>query len=319
MCIRDRLHIVRDSRSEAAIPSAVHGGLEQMCAERYCTGAIVGVYSPIPGCYSADLEGMIRTLLQLNARRRPSCDDILDAPIVRNKVKELGLSDETLEVTALAGSELLGTIQIPKNLRILRDKLPKPHYYKSLDSPPDTEHIAAELGSLPSVRRNVMLANDSVKRSAFSNAPSQVRLSQKLNPDLMQPETQRRIPVAPIEEEKENFAMPQLEERQRELPEIRRRAPIKRPPPRVQRREYNKPQNEPYNIYSPLNIKRLEERAQPGLGNRKGKLQRVYENIIRQNDLYSLLPRYKVPVVHNVYRNEYQVYKPVHVQPAWWG
>lgn len=313
------LHTVRGRGFEAAVPRAVHGGVEQVRAERYSTRKTVGVYPAIPGCYSADLESMIRTLLQLNARRRPSCDEILDIPIVRNKVKELGLSDETLEVTALAGNELLGTIQIPKNLRILRDKLPKPHYYKSLDPPSDTEQATAESGSLPSVRRSVVQVNGSVKRSAFSNIPSQVRLSQKLNLDLMQPETQRRIPVAPIEEEKENIIMPQLEERQRELPEIRRRAPIKRPPPRIQRKEYNRPQNEPYNIYSPLSIKRLEERAQPGLGNRRGKLQRVYENIIRQNDLYSLLPRHKVPAAHNVYRNEYQVYKPVHVQPVWWG
>ncbi len=85
------------------------------------------MYPKIPSLYSDDLAGLIKLLLQVNPKKRPSCDDILKLPVVLRKVQELQL-EENAESTSLAGNELLGTIQLPKNLRVLRDKLPKPNY-----------------------------------------------------------------------------------------------------------------------------------------------------------------------------------------------
>jgi NIMA (never in mitosis gene a)-related kinase len=62
---------------------------------------------------------------------RPSCDKILDMPIVRKKIEKL-LPDAFEELDPQMN--LLSTIRVPKNLLYLTDRLPKPAY----DS--DTRH-----------------------------------------------------------------------------------------------------------------------------------------------------------------------------------
>ena len=88
---------------------------------------VVGVYPKMPSIYSDDLASMIKVLLQVNPKKRPSCDDLLKLPMIRKKIQEFQL-DEDLEKNSLAIGGLSGTIQVPKNLKILRDKLPKPNY-----------------------------------------------------------------------------------------------------------------------------------------------------------------------------------------------
>ena len=44
-------------------------------------------------------------------------------------MQEYQIEDE-IEKSSLANGGLLGTIQVPKNLKILREKLPKPNYKK---------------------------------------------------------------------------------------------------------------------------------------------------------------------------------------------
>lgn len=55
---------------------------------------------------------------------RPSCDKILDMPIVRKKTEKLFQNeifhDENDQIN------LLSTIRVPKNLLYLTDRLPKP-------------------------------------------------------------------------------------------------------------------------------------------------------------------------------------------------
>lgn len=57
---------------------------------------------------------------------RPSCDKILEMPIVRKKIEKLFpneiFDDEKGELN------LLSTIRVPKNLLYLTDRLPKPQY-----------------------------------------------------------------------------------------------------------------------------------------------------------------------------------------------
>ena len=93
--------------------------------------------------YSEDLSNMIKTLLQVNPKKRPSCDEIVKMPIILEKIKELGLDNDQSQLSTVPNNELLGTIKIPKNLRILRDKLPKPHYYKSVEAAPEPRFLPA--------------------------------------------------------------------------------------------------------------------------------------------------------------------------------
>jgi NIMA (never in mitosis gene a)-related kinase len=56
---------------------------------------------------------------------RPSCEKILDLPIVRKKIEKL-FSDDFDNVEPQM--TLLSTIRVPKNLLYLTDRLPKPQY-----------------------------------------------------------------------------------------------------------------------------------------------------------------------------------------------
>lgn len=57
---------------------------------------------------------------------RPSCEKILEMPIVRKKIEKLMpndvFDDQNTELN------LLSTIRVPKNLLYLTDRLPKPQY-----------------------------------------------------------------------------------------------------------------------------------------------------------------------------------------------
>lgn len=57
---------------------------------------------------------------------RPSCDKILDLPIVKKKMEKLFPNEPPIDFPHEAN--LLSTIRVPKNLLYLTDRLPKPMY-----------------------------------------------------------------------------------------------------------------------------------------------------------------------------------------------
>ena len=83
-----------------------------------------GYYPNIPTNYSKELESVIRSMLQVNPKKRPTCDELAENPIISKKIDELFNCDmEPYE------NELLETIRCPKNLEALsRNKLPSPAY-----------------------------------------------------------------------------------------------------------------------------------------------------------------------------------------------
>ena len=86
-----------------------------------------GQYSRIPDRFSDDLFKIVQYLLIVNSIQRPSCDQILQHPIIQKRIeyfKSFGGDDENEDKC------LLKTIHMPKNLLFLSDKLPKPNYDK---------------------------------------------------------------------------------------------------------------------------------------------------------------------------------------------
>ena len=86
-----------------------------------------GQFSKIPERFSEDLFTIVQYLLQVNSIQRPSCDQILQHPIILKRIeyfKSFGSEDEAEDKC------LLKTIHMPKNLLFLSDKLPKPNYDK---------------------------------------------------------------------------------------------------------------------------------------------------------------------------------------------
>lgn len=85
-----------------------------------------GVYSKIPDHFSAELAGVIKALVQVQASSRPSCDEILQMPAVKKMGERLFPDFYDEEPTGQ--NALLSTIRVPKNLLYLTDRLPKPSY-----------------------------------------------------------------------------------------------------------------------------------------------------------------------------------------------
>ena len=90
-----------------------------------------GQFSRIPDKFSDDLYKVVQFLLQVNPISRPSCEQILNHPIIQNRIeyfKSFAGDDDTEDKC------LLKTIHMPKNLLFLSDKLPKPNYDKQFKS-----------------------------------------------------------------------------------------------------------------------------------------------------------------------------------------
>lgn len=79
-----------------------------------------GKYPKIPSEYSRDLSTIISTLLKVKPSERPSCEQILHMPAVEEHMPD-GEENE-------GNAELLNTIKIPRNFKLLQGKLPKSQY-----------------------------------------------------------------------------------------------------------------------------------------------------------------------------------------------
>ena len=94
-----------------------------------------GQYNRIPDKFSDDLFQVVQFLLQVNPNSRPSCEQILNHPIVQKRIeyfKSFASEDESEDKC------LLKTIHMPKNLLFLSDKLPKPNYDKQFKNNSNT-------------------------------------------------------------------------------------------------------------------------------------------------------------------------------------
>ena len=95
---------------------------------------IKGQYNRIPDRFSSDLFQIIQFLLQVNPKLRPSCEQILNHPIVQKRIEYFkSISGDRENQNNLGNNKsLLKTIHMPKNLLFLSDKLPKPNYDKHI-------------------------------------------------------------------------------------------------------------------------------------------------------------------------------------------
>lgn len=116
-----------------------------------------GKFPALPAVYSSDMQKMVRWLMIAEPSQRPDIDAVLDHPSVRRRA-HLAPEPEPLvpEEPALRGvgaagpgaagpgaadqatAVTLGTIKVPKNLKMLKKRLPAPSY------PSDHEKAAKE-------------------------------------------------------------------------------------------------------------------------------------------------------------------------------
>lgn len=89
---------------------------------------IKGQYPRISDRFSNDLSSVVGLLIRVDPNARPSCEQILNLNVIQKRIeyfKTFGGEDVSED------QALLQTINIPKNLLFLGDKLPSPNYEKS--------------------------------------------------------------------------------------------------------------------------------------------------------------------------------------------
>ena len=97
-----------------------------------------GKYQKIPDKYSKDLSEILKLLLKVDPKERPSCDELLKNKIIVEKIEflEQNKNQENENDNSINSKEenvLLKTIKISKNLLFLSGRLPKANY--------ETNHI----------------------------------------------------------------------------------------------------------------------------------------------------------------------------------
>ena len=103
---------------------------------------IKGVYSPISNHYSKDLSNVIKEMLKLEPRYRPTCDELLKSSEVMNRMKEVNTGRE--EDFKNEKAQLIQTIKLPKNLKYM--KLPQKRYHKKKHQENMMQHDLYETG-----------------------------------------------------------------------------------------------------------------------------------------------------------------------------
>jgi NIMA (never in mitosis gene a)-related kinase len=88
-----------------------------------------GIYPRLPNIYSSDLCSVIGSMIQVNPKSRPSCQQILSRPEVQRNNKSPLFHPPSSSI------DLLGTIKFDSGLRGLSKKLPAAQYEGTSDLP----------------------------------------------------------------------------------------------------------------------------------------------------------------------------------------
>lgn len=111
-----------------------------------------GIFDKIPSQYSQELTQMITFCLQVSPSQRPSCDQLLNNPIM---IRQGRMGTPHDEPNAM---DLLGTIKMPRNPRALAGQLPKANYQSAsveLDKVVPPKQVAERVTSAQSRRPNI--------------------------------------------------------------------------------------------------------------------------------------------------------------------
>jgi NIMA (never in mitosis gene a)-related kinase len=132
---------------------------------------IKGKYPRIADKFSNDLAEIVALLIQVDPLKRPSCEQILNNRIIQKRIeyfKSFSGVDDISEDKAL-----LQTINIPKNLLFLGDKLPKPNYNQSQEGGKKKNYNSLTLQSNNNSKKfgdiNTVRKNNTVLQSSNNN------------------------------------------------------------------------------------------------------------------------------------------------------
>ena len=103
-------------------------------------------YGKISDRYSSDISEIIKLLLKVKSKDRPTCGQILKHPLVKKRLEffQAQAGNENIDIDDMEEGVLLRTIRIPKNILCLSDKLPEPNYenpYQKIKNKKSSEKI----------------------------------------------------------------------------------------------------------------------------------------------------------------------------------
>ena len=91
-----------------------------------------GIYPSIPNRYSEDLKKIIKKILVVNPKNRPSASSLLNCSIIKQKINEyeffFGNENSMDFIDDDENPELINTIKIPGNMNMINKELPKKRY-----------------------------------------------------------------------------------------------------------------------------------------------------------------------------------------------
>ncbi|CDW81246.1 protein kinase domain containing protein [Stylonychia lemnae] len=100
-----------------------------------------GAYPRVPSHFSVDLAAVIKLMLQVDPLNRPTCKQIISIPAFKNKCRKFFdkedsnfIQEDNEDDNQDSLNQMLGTIRIPKNLRLLSERLPKSNYGRKKDN-----------------------------------------------------------------------------------------------------------------------------------------------------------------------------------------
>ena len=159
-----------------------------------------GKYAEIPSIYSADLANAIRMMLQVKPMLRPSCEKILELPIVRRNTTV----DDDIDYSG----GLLQTIKLLPTLKAIKSKLPAPMYHRpqrnlsaksnKFDDDKDKENISRKLSKVFSREpSNSSFTPSPVLKLSSRQRPEQSNIFKSKPLIELHPCNQSRLPRVP--------------------------------------------------------------------------------------------------------------------------
>ena len=109
---------------------ALHPPFRAENMEKLYNKVIQCQYGKISERYSDDIKEIIKLLLKVKTKDRPTCSQILKHPLVKKRLEffQAQAGNDNIDIDDMEEGVLLRTIRIPSNLLCLSDKLPEANY-----------------------------------------------------------------------------------------------------------------------------------------------------------------------------------------------
>lgn len=142
-----------------------------------------GQFSAIPQHYSADLTTIIRKCLQVDPSRRPTIQEILDAPVIARRMETMSpeeISEDASDGLRRDRSMLISTIRVPRQLNQLAGRLPGSFYEERClseygsDAPSRRSFVSASVPSLSEMKRCINLNHNNNANNANNHGNGSV-------------------------------------------------------------------------------------------------------------------------------------------------